>query len=98
MGFKRGLDVYETGELLKAHLTVSVLFQNMKKNSGEQDTLTFHLMVYEKFLLIDSLCRTNGNCTQAARNLGISERAFFYRLKKHEIDYKGFRKNKSMQS
>ncbi len=67
----------------------------MKNDKGELDTLTFHLMVYEKFLLIDSLCRANGNCTIAARNLGITERSFFYRVKKHQIDYKGFRKKKN---
>lgn len=74
------------------------LFDHMKSNKGELNTLSYHLMIYEKFLLIDSLCRANGNCAQAARDLGITERSFFYRVKKLEINYKEFRKNKTRQS
>jgi transcriptional regulator with GAF, ATPase, and Fis domain len=67
----------------------------MKDSKNNQDTLAYHLMVYERFLLTDALRRANGNCAQAARELGTTERIFFYKVKKHSIDYRQFRKTKS---
>jgi Nif-specific regulatory protein len=67
----------------------------MKNPKSEQDTLSFHLMVYERFLLTDALRRANGNCAQAARDLGTTRRVLFYKIKKHGIDYRQFRKKKA---
>jgi len=52
-------------------------------------------MVYERFLLTDALRRANGNCARAARDLGITRRVLFYKIKKHGIDFRQFRKKKA---
>lgn len=66
----------------------------MKTLANEQDTLKYHLMVYERFLITDALRKTNGNCSRAAKALGTTERIINYKVKKYEIDYKQFRKKK----
>lgn len=59
---------------------------------NEQDTLKYHVMVYERFLITDALRKAHGNCAQAARILGTTERIINYKVKKYEIDYKQYRK------
>lgn len=59
---------------------------------NERDTLKYHVMVYERFLITDALRKTHGNCAQAAKVLGTTERVINYKVKKYEIDYKQFRK------
>ena len=68
---------------------------NGEDPKNRQDTLTYHLKVYERFLIMDALRRTNGNCVKAAQTLGTSRRVFFYKVKKHEIDYRQFRRKKT---
>ena len=67
----------------------------MNDSNTGPNTLAFHLMVYEKFLLTDALRRSKGNCAKAAKELGTSKRVFSYKVRKHEIDYKQFRKKKT---
>jgi hypothetical protein len=64
----------------------------MKDLRNEQDTLKYHLMVYERFLITDALRKAHGNCAQAARILGTTERVINYKVKKYEIDYKQYRR------
>lgn len=64
----------------------------MKDMHNEQDTLKYHLMVYERFLITDALRKANGNCARAARILGTTGRVINYKIRKYEIDYRQFRK------
>lgn len=67
----------------------------MKDLRNECDTLKYHLMVYERFLISDALRKANGNCARAAKILGTTQRVINYRIKKYEIDYRQFRKKDS---
>jgi Nif-specific regulatory protein len=64
----------------------------MKDLHNEQDTLKYHMMVYERFLITDALRKAKGNCARAARILGTTERIINYKVRKYEIDYRQFRK------
>jgi|GEM_PF-3531577 len=66
----------------------------MKELRNEHNTLKYHLMVYERFLITDALRKTNGNCSRAAEVLGTTERVIGSRIRKYEIDYRQFRKKK----
>ncbi len=52
-------------------------------------------MVYERFMIMDALRKTHGNCAAAAKVLGTTERVINYKVKKYEIDYKQFRKSQT---
>ncbi len=45
----------------------------------------------ERSLIIDALKSARGNMTKAAKDLGLTERVMGLRVKKHNIDYRGFR-------
>ena len=66
----------------------------MKTLRDESDTLKYHMMVYECFLITDALRKTYGNCARAAEVLGTTKRVINYKIKKYEIDYRQFRKKK----
>lgn len=54
---------------------------NEKNNS-----LTSLLDQYEKEIILQTLKRNNGNKTETAKELGLSVRNLYYKLKKHNID------------
>ena len=58
----------------------------MKTLENETDTLKYHMMVYERFLITDALRKANGSCAQAAKDLGTTERIISYKVKKYEIN------------
>ncbi len=66
----------------------------MKTLRDESDTLKYHMMVYESFLITDALRKTNGNCARAADALGTTKRVINYKIKKYEIDFRQFRNKK----
>jgi Nif-specific regulatory protein len=47
---------------------------------------------FERDLVVDALKVSRGNMSQAARDLGVSERVMGLRIKKYGIDYRRFRK------
>jgi Nif-specific regulatory protein len=54
--------------------------------TGSQGTLDNQLDNLERVLILDALKSTRGNMTQAAKQLGITERVMGLRVKKHAID------------
>ncbi|MGQ0507018.1 MAG: sigma-54-dependent Fis family transcriptional regulator [Myxococcaceae bacterium] len=62
--------------------------------SGTATSVSFQeaIAAYEKDLVLDALKSTRGNAARAARLLRTTERIINYKIKKHGIDYRRFRK------
>ena len=68
-----------TSEDLPPHLN-GLITEPQRQDSG---TLTEHVAGLEKVLIHQALTQSNGNQSQAARNLGITERNLRYKLRKY---------------
>ncbi len=70
------------------HLPPSLQIFDEKNGSG---TLEERTDMFEKELIIDSLKTTNGNISNAAKQLGTTKRILGYKIDKLGIDYRSFR-------
>lgn len=58
---------------------------NISEGDGETKTLAHQVQTLEKDLIYDALNRSDGNQSEAARMLGITERNLRYKLKKYQM-------------
>jgi len=64
----------------------------MKKMDGQVASSLASLMnAYERALIIDALVSSQGNQSQAAKQLGTSKRVIHYKIHKYGIDPRRFR-------
>ncbi len=59
-------------------------------NDCENNTLKFHVEVYEKFLIVDALRQAAGNAAHAAEILGTTQRILNYKIRKYRINPSAF--------
>jgi transcriptional regulator with GAF, ATPase, and Fis domain len=66
-------------------------FQLMGTLPSPDACLEARVGAYERELIVEALRHTRGNQTKAARLLGTTKRIIQYKIRKHDIDYRGFR-------
>jgi transcriptional regulator with GAF, ATPase, and Fis domain len=63
---------------------------NFEKKYVGQDLLRENVEDFEKHIIVSALKRTNGNQSEAARQLGTTMRIFSSRVRKYGIDAREF--------
>lgn len=62
--------------------------------SADDDLLKRTVADFERHIIASALEQAGGNQTEAARRLGTTKRILAYRMRKHGIDPRRFRRNR----
>lgn len=80
--------IMSTDGVIRSHNLPPTLQTAQSSNTETQGRLNMVLEKIERQMLIDSLTNNNGNITQAAKSLDITERMMGTRIKKYKLDPK----------
>lgn len=76
---------------LRSFATSFALGQKAHAVEGEHQTLAHQIDAFEKLVLIETLRRSNGRATEAARSLGLPRNTLYDRLARYDLSAKDFR-------
>jgi Nif-specific regulatory protein len=93
---ERAVLLSENGVILGSQLPPSLQMKRYEKQQSPSPTtnLPFNeaVVTFEINLIEEALQQNNGNQSNAARSLGLTQRIMQYKIKKYNINYKSFRK------
>jgi len=78
-------------DVIRAHHLPPTLQSAESSGTTSQAGLQDRLVEVEREMIVDALKTTRGNCSKAAKQLGLTERVLGLRLKKHALDWRRFR-------